>query len=266
MDGTDTSSAASAGSVSDVAPTDPGVQDSLFALVQRLDAASLFTAYDALRDAAYRLGMTTEQFDRSGNRIAVRTRTILVRPGQSVVRTADSSGTFDYGYLQRFSPMDVSDGQPWRLAEEMVPDDPPYALPRTREGYIYSAGKDTLAGFGAVDVVDIRAHPELGNDQAIRSARLYVEPGTTRIVGHALERDDAAIWFREQSRLFLSIRKDAAGDWLPARVEVETKIRMPFRPTQRFRTQTTFSDVEMPASASKSAEQAGKRIVFGNTR
>jgi len=239
---------------------DRSAQDSIFALVRQADASTIFAAFDALRDAAYSRTVVTEQFDRLGQRIAMRSRTEDVSDGRIVVRVADSSGTFDYGYLQRLRFESGGASRPWELPMQIIPDDPVYAEPRTRENYVYRKRVGSLPGFDTVDVIDIRAHPEHGERDPLRRAQLYLEQGSTRQIAQYLERREAALWFREATRVFVSIQPDASGNWIPARVEVETWIRMPFRPLQRFRTETKYSDVRLSGTGMRTTTVSSDQI------
>lgn len=229
------------------------IGDSVFAQLQTVHFDAVKEAFQALEGAAFTRRIRTEQLDRAGDRIAYRERVMAVDSDTTSVLSRDSSGSFDYGFLRRFTSDEAARDEPWELAAYILADDPAYLSPRSREAYEYRSGSGALSGVGPVTVIDVRAHPEFGTDQAIRRARIYLDPGTNRVVAQEIERSDQALWFRESSDLFIGIRRDSAVGWVPNRTRIETRVRMPFRPIQRFRTESTFSNV-LP-------HQAGERVV-----
>lgn len=229
------------------------IGDSVFAQLQTVHFDAVTEAFQALQGAVFTRRIRTEQLDQSGDRIAYRERVMEVDPDTTRVLDRDSSGSFDYGFLRRFTSDDVARDEPWELAGYILADDPAYLSPRSREAYEYRSGSGSLSGVGAVTVIDVRAHPEFGADQALRRAKIFLEAGTDRVVAQEIERSDQALWFRESSDLFIAIRKDSAVGWVPHQTRIETSVRMPFRPIQRFRTESTFSNV-LP-------HQSGERVV-----
>lgn len=219
-----------------------GAADSLFAYVHAIDDEPLVDAFSILTEGTYTRYVRTEQFDGEGYRLAFRERIARVRPDGSTLIARDSSGAFDYGYLRRFTSDEIDVTDPANIAELVVPDDPEYLSARSREVYTYASETSTLPPLGEVRVVEIEARPN--EDAAIRRATLYVQPETKRLVAMRLQRSESAIWFRELSDLFVSIRPNASGGWLPHQVRIETALRMPLRPVQRFRTLSTYFDFD----------------------
>jgi len=153
---------------------------------------------------------------------------------------ADSSGRFDYGFFNRFVSENVSTVDPVNLVPHLLPEDPPYLSSRKRDRFTYRFRPDTLLWDTAAQVIEIKARPEVGDDQNIRRVRLYVGQRDHTLLAIYLERIDLALLFREESDYFTHIRKTKEGDWVPYNTRYHTRIRTPFRSTRQFRTVATY--------------------------
>ena len=210
--------------------------------MQRIDEGSLRTAFGGLRGATLTRYHRMEQFDGEGRRIAFKERTIRSTDGELQVTASDSSGEFDFGYLARFvSPP----GEPTSLEElpdNVLPDDPAYASARNVEAFRYELVSDTTLHGRRVRLVRIAARPGPGDGQSIRRAELFLEQESDRLVGVQIDRTDSALWFREESSLFVSVDRLPSGRWVPEQARFETRITVPFRPEQTFRSVIRYSD------------------------
>ena len=225
--------------------------DSVFTFLSAVDQQTLRLAFERLDQVDFTRYSRTEQLDADGRLIAFVER--LVRheglPGNRrfVTVDRDSAGAFDFGYFSRFVSEDIESYDPVDLPRHVIPEDPAYLSPRNQEAYVYRWLPDTLMLDAAARVLEIRAHPTAGDEQNLRRVRLYVDRRGDRLVAVDLERADLALWYREESRFFVHVRPMDDGGWLPHSTRFETRIRVPFRPTQRFRTVATYS--ESPTSA-----------------
>lgn len=219
-------------------------RDSVFAYLSSIDQQSFRTAFTRLDQKNFTRYTRTEQFDGEDYLIAFEER-ILRHQGPSDEREVmmmdrDSAGTFDYGYFSRFVSQTVDSRDPTDLARYIVPDDPAYMSARNQHAYVYRSLSDTLMWDAVARVIEVRARPEEGDGQNIRRVRLFVDRGTNRLIAMYLERIDLAMWYREESQFYVHIRPAPNGSWLPYNTRFETKIRVPFRSDQRFRTVSTY--------------------------
>lgn len=215
------------------------------ALLDAVKQDAIQHAFRRLPNYAFTRRVLTEQLSPSGSVRATRERVVRVPPPDSarrpVVLHADSSGTFQFGWLDRFAPGGPADVLPTELVRYALPEDPAYLEPRTREAFRYRLRADTI-GERPVRVIEIHAQPgELGADQAIRHARLYVDPGSHELAGLYLVRADDSVLFREDSRSLVLLRPAPDSGWVPARFQTHTRIKVPPRRSQAFRTTSTFS-------------------------
>ena len=157
-----------------------------------------------------------------------------------VTLSADSAGRFDYGYFSRFVSENVADQIPEDLTRYIVPEDPAYLSERNRDAYVYRFLPDTLMWDMVARVVEIRARPAEGDGQNIRRVRLYIDRSSQTLIAMFVERIDLAMWFREESRFYVHIRPAPSGRWVPYNTRFESRISVPFRPTQLFRTVSTY--------------------------
>lgn len=225
---------------------DPAARDSVLALFASVDTAPLREAFGRLPEYAFTRYYRTEQRNEEGFLVAYRERTVRHSgfPGSRRFELVeqDSSGTFDFGFFEQFVSANVESQDPRDLAPFLWPEDPPYLQPRYYEDYLYRIQPDTLLGDLAARVFEVRARPKEGDGKNIRRVQLYVDRGTNTLVGVRLERIDLAMFFREESRYFVHMQP-VEGTWLPRNTRFESRIVMPFRPAQLFRTVATFGEM-----------------------
>lgn len=223
-------------------------RDSIVSFIGSLDQDAIKEAFQRLDSREFTRYTRTEQFDRDDYLIAFEER-LMRHSGpestrQFMILDRDSAGTFDYGYFSRFVSQTVESQDPTDLAKHIIPEDPAYLSPRNREAYIYRSLADTLMWDMTARVIEVRARPEEGDGQNIRRVRLYIDRGSNRLIAIYLERIDLAMWYREESQFYVHIRPDPSGSWVPYNTRFETRIGVPFRPTQRFRTVSTYFNYE----------------------
>lgn len=218
--------------------------DSAFSFISDIDQEAFNRAFSELPRRNYIRYTRTDQFDEEEYLIAFEERVTRHQgpPNNRSFLTLeyDSAGSFDYGYFHRFVSQKVDSSDPINLAQYVIPEDPAYLSARSRDAYTYRSLPDTMMWDMAARVIEVRARPEEGNGHSIRRVRLYVDRGTKRLIAIYLERIDLAIWYREESQFYVHIRPTPNGSWVPYNTRFETKIGVPFRPTQRFRTVSTY--------------------------
>lgn len=207
------------------APPDPA-----FALLRDADLAALQNAFERLDGRTYVVERTTEQLGEDGAPVASHTITLRVTPRGTEVLAADSSGAFEFGGFERFAGRR---GGGTNTAPPVLPTDPAYLDPQGREAFAFESAGDTLLGDRRVRVVAVRARPGEGDDQPLRSARLYLDAAGA-VVGARVERRQESVLFGETSRRTLFLRPSPDG-WLPDRLTVESEIRAPLTAPRRFR-------------------------------
>lgn len=216
------------------APTSPSAEapaDSAFALLRDADPSALEAAF-ALLDAhvPYTVTTTVEQHGENGAPVASHTATLRVTPRGTEVVEADSSGAFDFGGFERFAKR-RSDGT--NTAPPVLPTDPAYLDPQGREAFAFEIEGDTLVGDRRVRVLTVHARPGEGDDQPLRTARVYLDAAGA-VVGAIVERRQASVLFGETSRRALFLRPSPDG-WLPDRLTVASEIHAPLTAPRRFR-------------------------------
>lgn len=218
-------------------------RDSIFTALNAINQDPFRNAFTALEQQAFTRYTRTEQFDKEDFLVAYQEH-IIRHEHEGGARTyatqsMDSAGTFDYGYFSRFVSETVTTQDPPDLTRYVVPEDPAYLSERNRDAYVYRFLPDTLMWDMVARVIEIRARPADGDGQNIRRVRLYVDRGTQTLIAMYMERIDLAMLFREESRFYVHIRPE--GDhWVPYNTRFESRISVPFRPTQLFRTVSTY--------------------------
>jgi hypothetical protein len=221
-------------------------RDSVLAAFSGADIEPMRQAFTRLANSTFTRYTRTEQLDRNEFLVAYRER--LVRhtglPGSRRfdVLDQDSSGTFDYGFFERFVSANVEKQDPRDLAPFLLPDAPAFLSGREFDAYLYRFQPDTLMGGVLARVVEARARPVEGDGRNIRRVRYFVDRETNALVGISLERIDLALFFREESRYFAHLQQSESG-WVPMNTRFESLIVMPFRPPQLFRTVASYRDV-----------------------
>lgn len=206
------------------------------AVLDSLQQNVMQTSFGRLSDYAFTQRLRTEYRAPDGTPTAYRDLVRRFPPPDSlqrpIVLRADSSGSFDGGWLSRLLPTEVDTLVD--RAQYVLPDDPAYLAPRTREAFQYRLRPDTSFGDRPVRVVEIHAQPgEAGADRAIRHARLFVEPDTYELVGLQLVRADASLLFREDSRTHVYLQPAPDGEWVPGETELNARLKIPFQDAQR---------------------------------
>ena len=94
------------------------------------------------------------------------------------------------------------------------------------------------------EVIEVRARPVEGDGKNIRRAYYFFEQDSNELIAFQLERIDLALFFREESLFFVHLQQTPDGAQVPYNTRFETRIIMPFKPPQWFRTVSTYSNVE----------------------
>lgn len=226
-------------------------RDSIFTVLAEIDQRPFRAAFEQLQHHSFTRYTRTEQFDRGDFLVAFQER-ILRHALDGNRRTyttlaEDSAGAFDYGYFSGFVSENVTSQDPPDLIPYVLPEDPAYLTERNRDAYLYRILPDTLMWDMVARVIEIRARPAEGDGQNIRRVRLYVDRGTQTLIAAYMERIDLSMWFREESRFYIHVRPAATGAWVPYNTRFESRISVPFRPTQLFRTVSTYYSYNAPS-------------------
>ncbi|MFK7847156.1 MAG: hypothetical protein AB8G77_17770 [Rhodothermales bacterium] len=222
-------------------------RDSVLALVAQASSNSFKEAFLELRNYHYTRYSRTDQFDDDDFQIAFRERTVEhLGPLDSRrynVLSSDSSGSYDFGFFRHFVSATVEEQDPEDLTPYLFPEDPSYLSARNYEAYLYHFRRDTLMLNTSAKVAEIRAKPVAGDGKNIRRARFYFDQSSGRFIAFELERIDLAMFFREESRFFVHLQNSPDGKQIPYNTRFETRITMPFKLPQVFRTVATYYDV-----------------------
>ena len=233
---------------------DESVRTEVLSQIEDVDISHFEEAFANLPTHEYVRYTRTEQFDDEDFMVAFRERTVKhsgpMENRQFDVVSADSSGNFDFGFFRRFVSANVQNEDPGNLAPYLFPEDPAYLSERNFEAYLYRIKPDTMMGQTAARVVEIRARPVEGDGKNIRRAQYFFDKNTDQLIAFRLERIDLALFFREESVFYAHIQPGLGDSWVPYNTRFETRILMPFKPMQRFRTVATYAEVGRRESGS----------------
>jgi len=208
------------------------------------------TAFDSAFSALDRYGVTryvrTEQLSPSGTATALRSHVVEYAPGtgRGTIRRQDSAGTFRRGGLFGWAaPARAPAERPADVAAQVLPDQPAYVEPRTREAFRYALQADTLGAGTPVYLLEATARTRgTGREQGIRYVRLVLDRASRELVGLTTVRADAVLLFRENSRFHVRLRRAPGpqGDWVPHVSRTRAWVQVPFRSPRQFRTVSAF--------------------------
>jgi len=208
------------------------------------------TAFDSAFAALGRYGVTryarTEQLSPSGTTTALRSHVVEYASGSQpgTVQRRDSAGAFrDGGLLGWAAPARNPAARPADVAGQVLPDQPAYVEPRTREAFRYALRDDTLAEGGAVYLLEATARDRgTGREQGVRHVRLILDQNSRQLIGLTMIRADEALLFREHSRFHIRLRRapDDRARWVPHLTRSRASVQVPFRAPRQFRTVSAF--------------------------
>ncbi len=222
-------------------------RDSVLGLVEQASTETFKDAFLNLRSYNYTRYSRTDQFEDDDFLVAFRERTVNhfgpLDSRQYRILEADSTSDFDFGFFRRFVSTTVEEQDPADLTPYLFPEDPGYLSDRNFEAYLYRFQRDTLMLDIAARVAEIRAKPVDGDGKNIRRARFFFDQASGQFVAFELERIDLALFFREESRFFVHLQAAPDGKLVPYNTRIETRIIMPFKPPQIFRTVATYTSI-----------------------
>lgn len=226
---------------------DPEDRERVLSLLTKLDQGPIQEAYRNLIRTDYTRYQRTEQFDDTNYLVAFRERVTRhegVAPDRSFRQLdSDSTGEFDFGFFKSFVSVNTQSQDPRDLTPFVLPEDPTYLSPRHLESYLFRFRSDTLMWNRRASVIEIRALPEKGDGLNIRRVRMYVDSQENILMGVHLERIDLALLFREESSYFVHIQPATDDKWVPHNTRFQTRIIMPFKPPQLYRTVSTYYNI-----------------------
>lgn len=225
--------------------TPDATADSAFVLLQSMQREAMQQAFGAADEGGYLRLTRTEQID-DGVVLAFSERLVRLRPdAPPQTLRVDTTGTFEFGFFGRFVD-EAAPAAPANPAAHVLPDDPAFLTARNREAFIYRLAPDTSWFGQQVRVVDVRARPGTGENQALRHVRLYIDPASDELVGLSLARREETWLYDEASRFELRLRP-SGGTWHPHVTDVVMATRLPFSPPRTFRTTSSyFLDTDAP--------------------
>ncbi|MFB6247161.1 MAG: hypothetical protein ABEL97_01160 [Salinibacter sp.] len=220
-------------------------RDSALAVLTSMRRTAFDSAFSVLDRYHVTRTVRTEQLSPSGVVTAVRSYTLRYGPApeRGVLRRRDSAGTFRRGGLfGRVAPARNPADRPADLTGQVLPDEPAYVEPRTREAFRYALRADTLLNGAPVYVLEARARARgTGQDQGVRYVRLLIDRGSRQLIGLTTVRADAVLLFRENSRFFIRLRRAPDGaSWVPHVTRTRASVQVPFRRPRQFRTVSAF--------------------------
>ena len=226
-----------------VSPDGVNSSDSaVFDVLQHVDFASLQTAFDTLDTVTFTVVLVTRE-----GKLDADAETIIrtLRIGDTIRHvnaSAQSLGTVE-SFFSRFR--DTSDtALSWdAVATGVVPDNPSYLSARGREAYSYFRLPDTAWGGQSVQTYAVAARPRVGDDQAIRQARLYVDPETQGLVGYYEARRERALLYSEHSEVFLQARRQPDGFLLADSIRTQLLMTAPLQHPLRTELMVEFTEV-----------------------
>lgn len=216
-----------------LAPEAAAERDSVLVLLRAADTGAFDAAYARLADIPYRVSVRTEQLGAGAEPLAVHTRTVHVTPDGAERVTSDSSGAFDHGAFERFAERSQTHPAVAANPAHLVLGEPAYLDPRGREVFTFTLAGDTLIGDQPLRILSVTARPGEGDEQALRSARLYLDADGT-LVGARVRRMQESVLFGESSGLMLFLQPGTEG-WLPHVLTVDSRISAPLTEPRRFR-------------------------------
>ena len=220
------------------------VRDSVLVTIESVNTDPFMDAFENLKQYDYTRYIRTEQFDDNDFMVAFTERSVRyegISPQRRfTVLSSDSSGAYDFGYFRRFVSENVDEQDPEDLTPFLFPEKPSYLSSRNFEAYSYAFEEDSLMLNITAQVLEINALPEEGDGKNIRKARYFIDPDTNELIAFQLERIDLAVFFREESNFFMHIQKTQEGEFVPYNTRFETRIIVPFRDPQRFRTVASY--------------------------
>jgi hypothetical protein len=220
-------------------------RDSALAVLTDMRRAAFDSAFARLDDYTVTRSVRTEQMTPGGTTTAMRSYAIRYAPGagRGTILRRDSSGTFrDGGLFGGVAPDTDPAARPTNVAAQILPDQPAYVEPRTREAFRYALRAETVRGT-PVFVLEATARDRgTGRDQAVRHARLRIHRPSHQLIGLTLVRHDQVLLFGEDSRMHLSLQRAPEGAWVPRTSRVRAVLRVPFRTSRHVRTVSSYTD------------------------
>lgn len=225
-------------------------RDSVLSVLSSMRREAFDSAFAALDQYNVTRYVRTEQLDPTGAATAVRSYVLDYpsSPGRGTIRRSDSVGTFGGGGLfGRVAPDRNPRQRPPDMAAQVLPDQPPYIEPRTREAYRYALRADTLRAGLPVYVLEATARDRgTGREQGVRFVRLLLEQSSHQLIGLTTVRADEVLLFSENSRFNIRLRRAPESSdrsektWVPHRTRVRAVVDVPLRAPRQFRTVSAF--------------------------
>jgi hypothetical protein len=221
-------------------------RDSALAVLSSMNRTAFDSAFAALDDYAVTRYTRTEQLDPAGTAMGIRSHIVRYPDGRrddrGVVQWRDSVGAFrEGGLLSSVAPARAPGERPANMAEQVLPDQPAYVEPRTREAFRYALTADTLLDGPPVYVLEATARPRgTGREQGVRYVRLLINRASRELIGLTTVRADEVLLFGENSRFHLRLRRGPDGTWVPLVTRARAAVRVPFRAPRQFRTVSAY--------------------------
>lgn len=223
---------------------DLATRDSVISVLRQADPSAFRSVFTRIPDYAYTRHLRTVQLNDQDILVASLAQTIRYEPQEdapmATVEHTDSTGGFDYGIFKRFADATVTTDHPGDIASYVFPEDPSYLSSRNLDHFSYQFLPDTLLWNHSIRVLEIRALPGEGADQAVRHARFYIDRTTETLVGVSQERVDQSVLFGEASQFVVRLRPLPTGEWGLHTTQYDAQIKTFFHDPTHFRVNSTY--------------------------
>lgn len=219
-------------------------RDSALAVLSSMRRSAFDSAFADLDDHTVSRYVRTEQLTPSGTTTAVRSYLLHYEPGdgQGTIQRRDSTGVFrSGGWLGWASPDRAPTDRPSNVAAQVLPDQPAYIEPRTREAFRYALRADTLLDETPAYVLEAVARDRgTGQQQSVRYVRLLIDRASRQLVGLAMVRSGRVLLFGENTQMSMRLRRGPNRSWVPHVTRVRASVNVPLRTPRQFRTVSAY--------------------------
>ena len=227
-------------------------RDSALALLDRMQRSAFDSAFVRLDRYSFVRSIRTEQRTTGGTVTAWTERALRYPVDGTAPRVlrSDSMGTVTGTTLGPLGPSSNPEPRPPNAATYAFPEEAAYLSKRTQGAFQYAFRPNTSIDGQAARVVEIHPKPTPdGHDQVIRFARLTIARGTNQLLAAHTVRSERTLLFQEDSELLVRLQRSPDRQtWVPADTRFHTRVDVPLRAPQQFRTTSTYTGYLRPNS------------------
>lgn len=227
-----------------LAPPTAAERDSALARLRTMQRTAFDSAFVRMRTYRFTRHQRTEHLTPRGAIAALHERMLRYTSASEspTIVASDSVGPFPQPVLSTFGPENDIGSMPANVAPDAFPEDAAYLSPRTQDDFRYWLRSDTLDGV-SVDKVIIRpTRSPTGREQAVRYAHVLIDPSSGNVLEAYTQRSSQVLLFREESRLFVRLRRAPDGTWVPHLARFHTLVDLPFRAPRTVRTVSAYAN------------------------